>query len=292
MLATAIERNPIGAVQVFDPSFTAKTEVLERIARSSINVLVRGETGTGKEVLARTVHDLSLRSGELLAINCASLTAPLLEKMFDVAGQGSILLDEVGELSLDLQSMLLRALEAPTFRIHGATELRARVIATSHRVMPELLARGRFREDLYFRLNGITLELVPLRDRRAQIPQLANEFLAEASSGSMQFTPAALEVLDQHDWPGNVRELRVVVVRAALLAESNIVDAHHVLVEPRATITDSASGIEAPRDGFVAVASEYRGNASAIARALSTSRSQVRRLAARFGVDLEQLRRS
>ena len=309
------------AVVVRDPSVNGKTELLERIAKHSVSVLIRGETGTGKEVLARTLHVLSQRPGELVAINCAALTGTLLESdlfghergaftgalktkpgLLEVAGKGTVLLDEIGDLPLELQGKLLRALEArQVYRVGGVQpiDLHARVIAASHRSLPDLIARGEFREDLYFRLNGITLELVPLRERRAAIPILAHEFLAEIARESGQpahFTPSALAALSSYDWPGNVRELRLVIARAALLAGTGTIDVHHVLLEnarpvamPSAAPISTASGDT--REGFLAVAREHQGNASAIARVLSTSRSHVRRLATRYGVDLEALRR-
>ena len=301
------------AVVVRDPSLRGKTELLERIARHDVGVLIRGETGTGKEVLARTLHALSQRPGELVAINCAALTGTLLESdlfghergaftgalkmkpgLFEVAGQGTVLLDEIGDLPLELQGKLLRALEArQVYRVGGVQpiELHARVIAASHRSLPELIASGTFREDLYFRLNGITLELVPLRDRRDAIQTLATEFLAECSRGK-HFTPAAMAALTAYAWPGNVRELKLVVARSALLANGTSIDARHVLLEaPRTTAPPSPSAKGDPREEFLAAVREHRGNATSIARALSTSRSHVRRLAARYGVDLETYRR-
>ncbi|MEJ7599964.1 MAG: sigma 54-interacting transcriptional regulator [Kofleriaceae bacterium] len=314
------------AVIIRDPSVTGKTELLERIARHSVSVLIRGETGTGKEVLARTLHALSQRPGELVAINCAALTGSLLESdlfghergaftgalktkpgLLEVAGKGTVLLDEIGDLPLELQGKLLRALEArQVYRVGGVQpiDLHARVIAASHRSRPDLSARGEFREDLYFRLNGITLELLPLRERGAAIPTLAHEFLAEVARESghtrARFTPAALAAMTTYGWPGNVRELRLVVARASLLAGDGPIDEQHVLLEtprvaeahaPRAESVPSAtSGSDTP-DGFLAIARQHRGNASAIARVLSTSRSHVRRLASRFGVDLDSLRR-
>ena len=306
------------AVIVRDPSGAGKTELLERIAKHGVGVLIRGETGTGKEVLARTLHHLSGRPGELVAINCAALSGTLLESelfghergaftgatqlkpgLLELAGRGTVLLDEIGDLPLELQGKLLRALEArKVFRVGGVTpvELTARVIAASHRSLPELVARGDFREDLYFRLNGITLELLPLRERRAAIPELAHEFLAESAREAghelPRFTVAALSTLSTYDWPGNVRELRLVIARAVLLAGGSVIDAKHILLESSAVAPPPAREQEPQsKDNFLAVATKHRGNASAIARELETSRSHVRRLANRFEVDLEALRR-
>ncbi len=308
------------AVIVRDPSGAGKTELLERIARHGVGVLIRGETGTGKEVLARTLHTLSGRPGELVAINCAALSGTLLESelfgyergaftgatqmkpgLLEVAGKGTVLLDEIGDLPLELQGKLLRALEArKVFRVGGVVpiELTARIVAASHRSLPELVARNEFREDLYFRLNGITLELLPLRERRAAIPDLAHEFLAESAREAglemPRFTVAALSTLTSYDWPGNVRELRLVISRAVLLAGNPLIDVKHILLE-----TTAAAPVREPeppsepqsKENFLSVARKHQGNASAIARELETSRSHVRRLANRFEIDLEALRR-
>jgi len=307
-----------GAVTVRDPSLAGKTELIERIARHAVGVLIQGETGTGKEVLARTLHALSGRPGELLAINCAALTGSLLESelfghergaftgataakpgLLEVAGRGTVLLDEIGDVPLELQGKLLRALEArQVYRVGGVQPiaLAARVIAASHRALPEQVARGAFREDLYFRLNGITLELVPLRERRETIATLAHEFLVEAArevgDATPRITAAALAALSGYHWPGNVRELRLVVARALLLAGGGPIEPRHVLLEAAAGAAPEPAASGQTREGFLAAARAERGNASAIARALGTSRSHVRRLARRFAVDLDELRRT
>jgi DNA-binding NtrC family response regulator len=307
---------PRAAVIVRDPTVEAADALVTRVAKHNVNVLIAGETGTGKEVLARTIHGLSGRAGELVAINCAALTGPLLESelfgheqgaftgatrakpgLLEIAGNGTALLDEVGDLPLELQGKLLRALESrQVYRVGGVkpVDLSLRVIAATHRRLAEDVAAGRFRQDLFFRLNGITLEIPPLRERRSQIPGLAMQFLAGAAKAAgmaqPRFTARALAALAAHDWPGNVRELRLVVERALLLAPEGDVDVKHILLSPARA---QGSVAEAPADErarFVEVARTHHGNVSAIGRELGTSRSQVRRLAMRFGIDLDSLK--
>jgi two-component system, NtrC family, response regulator AtoC len=315
---------PRAAVVVADPTLDGRTELLERIAQHDVNVLIHGETGSGKEVLARTLHALSRRPGDMIAINCAALNGALLESelfghergaftgatrtkpgLLEIAGPGTALLDEIGDLPLELQGKLLRAIESKqVYRVGGVQpiELRARLIAATHRDLPNDVARGAFRQDLFFRLNGITLELRPLRERREAIVTLAHRFLDEAQRAAgarpTSFAPAALAALTTHDWPGNVRELRLVVERAVLISGGGTIDASHLLVTTARTPTPTsvtghipATGIK-ERDHFVDLARAHRGNTTAIGRALNTSRSQVRRLAQKFDVDLDALRRA
>jgi len=305
---------PRGALMVSDPTLAGKTDLLERIARASVNVIVQGETGTGKEVLAQTIHALSGRPGEIVAINCAALGGNLLESelfghergaftgavktkpgLLEIAGNSTALLDEIGELPLDLQSKLLRALESRQVHRVGGTkpiEIHCRVIAATHRDLPAEIAAGRFRQDLYYRLHGITLAIPPLRARREMIGPLATRFLDEARPRCRaRFTPTALVALGAHDWPGNVRELRRVIERAVLLAGDAPIDAAHLLLAPMAAPAPTAAPPESDDRGrFLALARSCRGNTSAIARALETSRSQVKRLADRYGIDLDGLR--
>ncbi|MFN0249397.1 MAG: sigma 54-interacting transcriptional regulator [Kofleriaceae bacterium] len=288
---------------VRDPSVAGFSDLLERIAQSETPVLIHGEIGAGKEVLARSLHAVSQRPGELVVVNCAAKSASQLERELfgyeSKAGvfesKGTVLLEEIGEMPREVQSQLLHALELREVRRVGSSApapFAARVMATSHHVF---VTSNPLRDELLRRLNGITLELLPLRERRNEIVGLAQELLVEAvretAFPTTRFTASALTTLMQYDWPGNVRELRLVVSRAALLAGAAPIESHHLLLDTRGSKGRLDEVVPAAPD-FVAVAREHHGNASAIARALHTSRSQVRRLASRFEVDLDQLRRA
>jgi DNA-binding NtrC family response regulator len=208
--------------------------LLERLAASTLPVLVLGESGVGKENAAYAVHHWSRRRGPFVAVNCAALPENLVESelfghekgaftgaltaktgLFESAAGGTVFLDEVGELSPAVQAKMLRLLENKTVMRVGDTRERAidvRVVAATNRAIDDEVAAGRFRQDLYFRLGGATVLLPPLRDRRSEIPVLARAFLARAGTAagrpSMDIGPAAMRALLAHDWPGNVRELR------------------------------------------------------------------------------------
>ena len=303
---------------VVDPTVRGVPEIVRRVAHSAISVLILGETGAGKEVLARTVHALSQRTGAFVAINCAALTEALLESelfghergaftgaaaakpgLFEVARGGTVFLDEIGELPLALQAKLLRVLETREAYRLGATaptQLDVRFVAATHRDLSAEVVAGRFRHDFWFRINGITLGLPPLRDRRAAIPALAAHFLDEAARASRRAAPrlgpAALAALDRHPWPGNVRELRTVMERAVMLATGDELTAADILIDRPALATAPAGDTESP-DGkarLLAAATAHRGNVTKIAEALGTSRSQVRRLAQRHAIDLARFR--
>jgi DNA-binding NtrC family response regulator len=217
---------------------------LEKVAPLAEPVLILGETGTGKELVAGEIHRRSGRKGELLAINCAALTPELLESelfghergafsgavaarkgLLVEAGPGTVFLDEIGDLSLSSQAKLLRALEERKVRPVGSNrwqEVHARIVLATHRDLAEASEEGRFRPDLFHRISGLTLHLVPLRERKADLLLLAHHFLAaynEAYPGR-RFAPAgAFDLLFRHAWPGNVRELRQAVWQAAAYAE-------------------------------------------------------------------------
>jgi DNA-binding NtrC family response regulator len=216
--------------------------VVERIAKSNAAVLITGETGSGKEVVARAIHHHSIRSTRpWVDVNCAALPDHLLESelfghekgafsgadsmkpgLFEVAHTGTLFLDEVGELDLKMQVKLLRVLDGtPYYRLGGIRKVAAdvRIIAATNVDLHEAVDKGAFRRDLYHRLDQVRLEVPPLRARVDDVEALARFFLNKEAP-QMVFTPGALQALRSHSWPGNVRELRNAVVKAALMAES------------------------------------------------------------------------
>jgi len=240
-----------------DPASRAVTELALRIARAEVTVLVTGESGTGKEVFARFIHASSPRAaGPFVAINCAAIPENMLEALlfghekgaftgahqsaagkFEQAQGGTLLLDEVSEMDLGLQAKLLRVLqEREVERLGGQRSIRldVRVLATSNRNLRAEVAAGRFREDLFYRLNVMPLTLPPLRERRGDILPFAARALARcahAGSAALELDAAAREALLAHDWPGNVRELENVMQRAALLANGRVVRAPDIVFE-------------------------------------------------------------
>jgi DNA-binding NtrC family response regulator len=226
-----------------------------RAAAGTINVLVTGETGVGKELLSETVHRLSPRKdGPYVCLNCAALSETLLESelfghergaftgafqakagLMETAAGGSLFLDEVGELPLTTQAKLLRVLETREVSRLGSLKPRridVRFIAATNRDLEAEVARGAFRSDLYFRLNGITLTIPPLRDRRSEIPHLAGMFIRricrELGRPEPQLPPPILAILEQYAWPGNIRELKNVIERAVLLCDGPAIGLDHL----------------------------------------------------------------
>jgi DNA-binding NtrC family response regulator len=226
-----------GTEAVWSPATRGVYQLLERAAQSDATVLITGESGTGKEVSARTLHRLSRRQTmPFLCVNCAALSAGLLESelfghekgaftgadrlrkgRFELADGGTLLLDEVSEIDLGLQAKLLRVLQERAFERVGSSQTRrvdVRVVATTNRELPAAVSGGRFREDLYYRLNVLPIRLLPLRERREEIPLLAELFLRRHKK---RLSKGAMRRLVEYDWPGNVRELSNVIERAAVL---------------------------------------------------------------------------
>jgi transcriptional regulator with PAS, ATPase and Fis domain len=220
---------------------------VERVAPRGVNVLVRGESGTGKELVAKMLHHLSGREGALIALNCAALPESLLESelfgieggvatgvqarpgKFELANGGTLFLDEIGDMQTSLQVRLLRALqEREVTRVGGRRPIPVdvRLVAATHQDLETLVSEGRFREDLYYRLKGVEIELPPLRDRKQDIPHLVRAFLEEFCGREGIPVPAlrseALALLLAYDFPGNVRELQNLIEGAVSLAERDI----------------------------------------------------------------------
>ncbi len=221
-------------------------DTLPKIAQSSSNVLITGESGVGKELIAHALHRLSARSSkEFVAINCAAFPEGLLESelfghmkgaftdahynkqgLFEIADGGTIFLDEIGDMPLSLQAKLLRVIENGTFRrVGGLTDIKVdvRIIAATNKDIKKEIEEGRFREDLYYRLNVIPLHIPPLRERREDIPLLV-EYFVKKYQPSKVLTEEAIEALKNYGWKGNVRELENVIERVCLLTKSDLID--------------------------------------------------------------------
>jgi len=226
------------------PSMQEVRRKIELVARSSATVLIRGESGTGKEVVARAIHQSSdRRERPMLAVNCAALSENLLESelfghekgaftgadrmrrgRFELADGGTLLLDEISEIAPSLQAKLLRVLQESTFERVGSSisqQVDVRVIATTNRHLERAVAEGKFREDLFYRLNVVPIDLPPLRRRGEDVPDLCRHFLHQIAkrdrSPFRHIEPEALRLLQRYDWPGNVRELQNIVERACVL---------------------------------------------------------------------------
>jgi DNA-binding NtrC family response regulator len=228
------------------PGMARVRRLIERLAEAEAPVLIRGETGTGKELVARALHETGARRDyPFLAINCSALPGTLIESMIfghergaftgadrkvrghlELAGQGTLLLDEIAEMPAELQAKLLRVLEDRRFRPLGSEAelpLRARVLAATHIDLEERIAEGRFREDLFFRLNVVAIEIPPLAERKEDIVELLGSFMDDVPR-KITLTEGAVTWLVRRHWPGNVRELRNAVERLALLADSDRID--------------------------------------------------------------------
>ncbi|MEX0585153.1 MAG: sigma-54 dependent transcriptional regulator, partial [Pirellulales bacterium] len=237
-----------GPIRGHSPGIVHVLDTVRKVATSDASVLIRGDSGTGKELLARAIHDNSpRRDGPLIAVHCAALAPSLLESelfghvrgaftdarddkhgRFAMADGGTLFLDEIGDISLDIQVKLLRALQERTIEpVGGAQPVKVdvRMVAATHRNLEQLIADGQFREDLYYRLNVVSVTMPALRERGDDIFELALFFLRRSAERTgkriIQFDDQAIAALMQHAWPGNVRELENAVERAVVLAEGD-----------------------------------------------------------------------
>ena len=230
----------------------------QRAAQRSTSILITGETGTGKEVLARAIHRMGPRNEKpFIDINCAAVQNTMLESelfgyeagaftgaqkrkrgLIEVADEGILFLDEISTMSADMQAKVLRALEERSFRRVGSTtsiQVDVQVLVASNRNLPALIEKGEFREDLYYRLKVINLEIPPLREHPEDIPGLAGHFI-KTNNPKMginieNMTPAALDLLKKYQWPGNIRELRNVIERAMIFCDDATIDVQHLPAE-------------------------------------------------------------
>ena len=289
-------QSPADGIVTEDPAMHELMATLERVAPSDLPVLVQGESGTGKELVARAVHRLSPRHLQpFVAINCGAVAETLLESelfghekgslsgalgrkpgLFEVADKGMLFLDEVGEVSPAIQVKLLRALETKEFfRVGGTRPVRTdvRIVSATSKNVKTEMQEGRFREDLYYRLNGVTIKLPPLRERKTDIALLARHFLDRVSPGK-KLTARAIETLQNYAWPGNVRELQMVMQRAATLSASDTLDAADLPLDVRdqnwksAAVKTGLSLAEMEREYIETVLRQHEGHRGKTARAL------------------------
>src|SRR5213594_1995121 len=250
------------------PAMQEVYKVIGRVAPTDATALIEGETGTGKELIAKAIHYHSSRGGPFVALNCSAIPNELLESelfgyergaftgaverrigKFEVAAGGTLFLDEIADMPLALQAKLLRVLQEREFtRVGGRDAIRAdvRIIAASNQDLDEAVRGGRFREDLFFRLNVVRVEVPPLRERRGDIPELIEFFIdkvnRELDTGFVGVSDEARDLLVRHAWPGNVRELENAILRAAVLARGGrllVAGDFDLVGQPRATSTDS-----------------------------------------------------
>ncbi len=290
-------------------AFRAMLELVARVAPSEATVLLQGESGTGKELVAKAIHDASRRADRpFVAVDCSGLTETLFESelfghekgaftganarkigLVEAASGGTLFLDEMGDIPLTMQVKLLRLLETGTYRRVGSTELiRAdiRLISATHRPLKTLVETGEFRQDLFYRVNAFPIGLPPLRNRRDDIPLLAEALLARvAPERKLRISPEALASLTAYTYPGNVRELRNILERASLLCDGDTIRPGHLpdeLLQPVAVAVPGTPTAPAPE---AALSDEE------IATALRTHTGSRKALAARLGISERTLYR-
>jgi transcriptional regulator of acetoin/glycerol metabolism len=302
------------SLRTFNGALAQSFQLLGKVARSKVPVLILGETGTGKELAARATHELSGRTGPFIAVNCGAIPDTLVEsELFGArkgafseahtdrigtvvaADKGTLLLDEIAELPESSQAALLRVLQDGEVMALGATRpvrVDVRIVAATHQNLAERVAAKRFRNDLYARLRGHVMTLPPLRTRREDLGLLIADLLpraAGARAASIVFQRAAARALLSYPWPHNIRELEHVLSRAAALLDGNEIRLAHLpdeLAAPRGARRPDDTG----EVKLVQLLRESDGNLSHVARTLGTSRSQVQRLVQRYGIDMSAYR--
>ncbi len=314
------EREMVGGSSEMDSVF----DLIDRVAKTSSTVLLHGESGTGKELVARAIHARSARADKrFVTINCGAMPETLLESelfghvkgsftgairdkrgLFVVAEGGTFFLDEVSETSAAIQVKLLRVLQEREVVPVGGTKpvkVDVRVIAATNANLDELMADGRFRKDLYYRLNVIPITIPPLRDRRDDIPRLVDHFLTRLTSGAVSISEEAMEILRSYEWPGNVRELENIIERAVILADGHEITAEDLNVsifpeqmrKKALVVSSSSSGLglsgltleELERRYLLQTLEETGWKKKAAAEILGINPSTLYRKLQRYGMD-------
>jgi DNA-binding NtrC family response regulator len=288
------------------PAMVEIYKTASRVAPTDATVLIEGETGTGKELVARMIHRFSARSSQpFVPVDCASITASLLEAelfgalkgaytgadrdrlgVFESANRGTVLLDEIGDIELNFQVKLLRFMQEREIRPVGAARARqvdVRVLAATNRDLPQMVEDGKFREDLWFRLNVVRILIPPLRDRRGDVPLLARFFLNKYNArykNSARLMESGIKALQDFTWPGNVRQLQHLIERLTILAPHDPIDAeavHHAIAAMDAREETAETLVEAEEEQIRRVLSATGGNKSRAAQILGIERKTLYR---------------
>jgi DNA-binding NtrC family response regulator len=289
-------------------------EVIDRMKTGSPNVLIEGESGTGKELVANTVWHFSARKETpFVALNCASLSENLIESeifghekgaftnayqlkhgLVEVADKGTLFLDEIGEMPVGLQAKLLRFLDSGEFRRVGgnkAMSVDVRLIAATNKDLPAIIKKGMFREDLYYRLNVINIAIPPLRERKEDLPELSQHFLAKyakkLSKTITGISSDALELLAGYDWPGNVRELENIIERAVILCETETLGAEDLSIPSKVIVAElgtNPSLEEMEKNYILRVLKEVNGNQSKASQLLGIDRKTLYLKLKKYGI--------
>lgn len=299
------------------PTFRAMLELVARVAPSDTTVLLQGESGTGKELVAQAIHDASRRAnGPFVAVDCSGLTETLFESevfghergaftgaigrkigLVEAAKGGTLFLDELGDIPLPMQVKLLRLLETGTYRRVGSTELQRsdiRLISATHRPLKTLVETGKFRQDLFYRVNTFPISLPPLRSRREDLPALAKALLRRvAPDRKLKISADTLAYLCGYDYPGNVRELRNILERASLLCDGDTLEPHHLQEEILHPCSDRKSRSESTHltHADKVLGSTHPLSDTALANALRTHKGSRKTLANRLGISERTLYR-
>lgn len=293
------------------PAMMKLIKIVTKVAKTDANVLITGENGTGKEMLAREIHRLSLRSRrEIVNVDMGAVSESLFESelfghekgaftdaresragKFEAASGGTLFLDEIGNLPLSLQAKLLAALQNREITRLGSNRkipVDIRLITATNRNLPEMVAQSLFREDLFYRLNTIQIEIPPLRKRREDIPLFTDYFLKKYTDlykrTEITLHPLALEKLQNYDWPGNIRELQHTIEKAVILAERNRIRAADLFIQPGKTVAfNEVSNLnEVERQAIEAAITQNEGNLTAAAEQLGVSRQTLYNKLKRF----------